>query len=186
MAKAKRVSMLNSPSPTPLAGEGKSGLRWLWLAGLVLLLDQVSKLAVIEHLVAYVDVIPLTSFFNLVHVHNTGAAFSLFADQPGWQRSFFVTVAAIASAVMLYLLHKTTNHRLFNIALALILGGAIGNVIDRIAYGYVIDFLDIYVAGWHWPAFNVADSAISIGAAMLIFDSLRTPRDVENSDVKKT
>jgi signal peptidase II len=149
---------------------------WIWLAALVLLLDQITKLVVINNLQAYVDVIPVTSFFNLVHVHNTGAAFSLFADQPGWQRGFFVAVALVASGVILYLLRKTAGRRLFSAALALILGGAIGNVYDRIAYGHVIDFLDVVIAGWHWPAFNIADSAISVGAAMLIFDGMRKPQ----------
>ncbi len=160
---------------------GRNALVWLWLSLLVLLLDQASKLAVIEQLAAYVDVIAITGFFNLVHVHNTGAAFSLFADQPGWQRGFFIGVAALAAAVILYLLHKTQGRRLFSIALALILGGAIGNVIDRILYGHVIDFLDVYVGRWHWPAFNVADAAISIGAVMLIWDGMRKPRIDESA-----
>jgi signal peptidase II len=110
--------------------QGRNALVWLWLSLLVLVLDQITKLAVIDRMTAYVDVIAITGFFNLVHVHNTGAAFSLFADQPGWQRGFFVGVAAIASVVILYLLRKTQGRRLFSIALALILGGAIGNVID--------------------------------------------------------
>jgi signal peptidase II len=153
----------------------RNALVWLWLAALVLLLDQATKLAVVDRLIAYVDVIPLTGFFNLVHVHNKGAAFSLFADQPGWQRGFFIGVALIASGVILYLMRKTQGRRTFSIALALILGGAIGNVIDRILYGHVIDFLDVYVGTWHWPAFNVADSAISVGAVMLIWDGMRKP-----------
>jgi len=167
MAREKRVFAPDRP---------RSALVWLWLSALVLILDQLTKLAVIERLTAYVDVIVITGFFNLVHVHNTGAAFSLFADQPGWQRGFFVGVAAVASAVILYLLRKTQGRRSFSIALALILGGAIGNVIDRILYGHVIDFLDVHVAGWHWPAFNIADSAITLGAAMLIWDGLRKPQ----------
>jgi signal peptidase II len=148
------------------------GLRWLWLAGLVLILDQLTKLAVLGNLAPYQDVIPVTGFFNLVHVHNPGAAFSLLADQPGWQRGFFTAVALIASAVILWLLRKP-GERIFHIALALILGGAIGNVIDRILYGHVIDFLDFYVGTWHWPAFNVADSGITIGAALLIYDAFK-------------
>ena len=150
-----------------------SGLRWLWLAGLALVLDQITKVMVMDSLVAYQDVIPLTGFFNLVHVHNTGAAFSLFADQPGWQRGFFITLAGIATAVILYLLSKTRGQTLFSAALALILGGAVGNLIDRVLYGHVIDFLDFYVGSWHWPAFNVADSAITLGAALIIWDSFR-------------
>ena len=160
MAKGKRVS-------TP-----ETGLRWLWLAALTLILDQITKLAVMAKLMPYQDVIPLTGFFNLVHVHNTGAAFSLFADQPGWQRGFFIVLALLASGVMVWLLRKP-GKPLFHIALALILGGALGNVIDRALYGHVIDFLDLYVGAWHWPAFNVADSGITLGAGMLIWDSLR-------------
>jgi len=151
----------------------RNALVWLWLSALVLLLDQASKLAVIEHLTAYLDVVPLTPFFNLVHVHNTGAAFSLFADQPGWQRGFFVGIALLATAVILYLLRKTAGRPMFSAALALILGGAVGNVIDRVLYGHVIDFLDVYAGAWHWPAFNVADSAITLGAVMLIWDGMR-------------
>jgi signal peptidase II len=157
----------------PLMNPPRSGLFWLWLAALTIVLDQLSKWVVVDRLSAYADVIPLTGFFNLVHVHNTGAAFSLFADQPGWQRFFFLGIAVIATAVILYLLRKTAGRRRFSIALALILGGALGNVIDRIVYGYVIDFLDFYLGTWHWPAFNVADSAITLGAALLIWDSFR-------------
>ena len=150
----------------------KSGLAWLWLSGLVLVLDQITKLVVMQNLELY-EAIPLTDFFNLVRAHNTGAAFSLFASQPGWQRGFFIGVALIASAVILHLLRKTRGRGLFCIALALILGGAIGNVIDRTLYGYVVDFLDFYLGQWHWPAFNVADSAITMGAVLLILDTLR-------------
>lgn len=153
----------------------RSSLAWLGLAALVILLDQASKLLVIDRLDAYLDVIPLTGFFNLVHVHNTGAAFSLFADQPGWQRWFFLGIAVLASVIILFLLKKTAGRPLFSAALALILGGAIGNVIDRVLYGHVIDFLDFYLGTWHFPAFNVADSAITVGAALLIWDSLRKP-----------
>ncbi len=166
MAKGKCVH-------TPESAASRSGLSWLWLAGVMILLDQITKLAVIGRLSAYVDVIPLTSFFNLVHVHNTGAAFSLFADQPGWQRYFFLGIAVIASLVILHLLRKTAGRPLYAIALVLILGGAIGNVIDRVLYGHVIDFLDFHLGGWHWPAFNVADSAITVGAVMLVWDSFR-------------
>jgi signal peptidase II len=148
---------------------------WMWLAALVLLLDQLSKMAVISRIQPYIESIPLTSFFNLVHVHNTGAAFSLFANQPGWQRGFFIAVALIAAGIILYLLRKTEGRPLFSAALALILGGAIGNLFDRISYGHVIDFLDVYLGTWHWPAFNVADSAITVGAVLLIWDGLRKP-----------
>ncbi len=151
----------------------RSGLAWLWLAALAIVLDQLSKWALTARLTAYVDVVTLTGFFDLVHVHNTGAAFSLFADQTGWQRFFFLGLALVATAVILRLLGKTAGRPLFSAALALILGGALGNVIDRIRYGYVIDFLDFHLGAWHFPAFNVADSAITLGAALLIWDSLR-------------
>ena len=150
----------------------RNGLKWLWLSALVIVLDQITKLLVIDKLALY-DSIPLTGFFNLVRAHNTGAAFSLLADQPGWQRLFFLTVALIASGVIFHLLRKTQGRPLFCFALALILGGALGNVIDRMAYGYVVDFLDFYLGAWHWPAFNVADSGITVGAVLLIFDGLR-------------
>lgn len=151
----------------------RSGLSWLWLAALVLILDQITKVMVMTRLTAYQDVIPITGFFNLVHVHNTGAAFSLFADQPGWQRGFFMVVGLVAASLMIYLLRKTRGRTLFSLALALILGGAIGNVIDRALYGHVIDFLDFYLGDWHWPSFNVADSGISVGAVLLVLDSFR-------------
>jgi signal peptidase II len=151
----------------------RSSLIWLWLSALAIVLDQLSKWAVVSRLAAYIDTMPLTSFLNLVHVHNTGAAFSLFANQSGWQRFFFLGVGILAAAVIFYLLKKSTGRPLFAAALALILGGALGNVIDRVRYGYVIDFLDFYLNTWHFPAFNVADSAITLGAGLLIWDSLK-------------
>ena len=153
----------------------RSGLQWLWLSVLVLVLDQASKLAVTHHLALY-EAIPLAPFFSLVYWQNTGAAFSLFADQPGWQRGFFIFVALAAVAVILYLLRRTRGRALFCAALAMILGGALGNVIDRFAYGHVVDFLLFHWQDWFYPAFNVADSGITVGAALLIIDSLRKDR----------
>lgn len=150
----------------------KAGLWWLWLSALVLVLDQASKLLVMATLTPYHEVVAVTPFLNLVHVHNTGAAFSLLADQSGWQRWFFLAIASIASGVILWLLAGTRGRAVFAIGLALILGGALGNLIDRLAYGHVVDFLDFHVAGWHWPVFNVADSAITLGAGLIIWDSL--------------
>ena len=155
----------------------KTGLRWLWLAGLTLVLDQITKLAVLAKLAPYQDVVHLTDFFSLVHWHNTGAAFSLFADQPGWQRGFFIALALTASAVIFHLLKKPADRPIFHIALALILGGAIGNLIDRAVYGHVVDFLLFHWRDWFFPAFNVADSGITLGAGLLILDSLRS-RDI--------
>ncbi|HEX8978294.1 MAG TPA: signal peptidase II [Parasulfuritortus sp.] len=153
----------------------RSGLQWLWLSVLVLVLDQASKLAITHHIALH-DAIPLTPFFSLVYWQNTGAAFSLFADQPGWQRGFFIFVALAAVAVILYLLRRTRGRALFCAALAMILGGALGNVIDRFAYGHVVDFLLFHWQDWFYPAFNVADSGITVGAALLIIDSLRKDR----------
>lgn len=167
----------NPPSPASggeAGGEGKSGLTWLWLSALIIAFDQATKLLLIEHMALH-ETIPVTDFFNLVRAHNSGAAFSLLADQPGWQRLFFLAAGLVASGVIVHLLRKTRGQPLFCLALALILGGALGNVIDRAAYGYVVDFLDFYLGSWHWPAFNVADSGITVGAALLIFDSLRKP-----------
>jgi len=124
----------------------------------------------------YGEGIALTSFFNLVHARNTGAAFSFLANEGGWQRFFFIGIATAASILIVYLLRKHAEERGFCLALSLVLGGALGNLIDRVRFGYVVDFLDFYYAGWHFPAFNVADSAISIGAALLIWDSLRSQK----------
>jgi signal peptidase II len=114
----------------------------------------------------------VSSFFNLVRVHNSGAAFSFLADASGWQRWFFTGLGLVAAVVIVWMLKNHAGQRLFGFALACILGGAVGNVIDRVLYGYVVDFLDFHWAGMHFPAFNVADSAISVGAACLILDEL--------------
>ncbi len=115
---------------------------------------------------------PVASFFNLVRVHNSGAAFSFLADASGWQRWFFTGVGVVATVFIVYLLKAHPGQKLFCFALACILGGAVGNVIDRLLHGYVIDFLDFHWAGWHFPAFNLADSAITLGAICMIADEL--------------
>jgi signal peptidase II len=150
-------------------------LPWIGLAAAVVLADQLSKLAV-ERAFDFGDVRPVTSFFNLVLTYNKGAAFSFLASASGWQGAFLVGVAIAASAFIVYLLARHGEQRLFAFALALILGGAIGNLIDRLAYGHVIDFLDFHWRGWHWPAFNLADSAIVGGAGLLILDELMRVR----------
>jgi signal peptidase II len=106
-------------------------------------------------------------------VYNKGAAFSFLSDQPGWQRYFFTGISTLASLFIVWMLKRNPTQRLFCWALALILGGALGNLIDRVAYGHVIDFLDFHLAGWHWPAFNVADSAITVGALLFVLDEFR-------------
>ena len=150
-------------------------MRWLSLSLLVIVLDQISKFW-IDGTFQYGEGIALTSFFNLVHARNTGAAFSFLANEGGWQRFFFIGIATAASILIVYLLRKHAEERGFCLALSLVLGGALGNLIDRVRFGYVVDFLDFYYAGWHFPAFNVADSAISVGAALLIWDSLRSQK----------
>jgi signal peptidase II len=146
-------------------------LPWVALAAVIVLIDQLTKLA-IERRFDYGDVEPVTSFFNLVLTYNKGAAFSFLASASGWQKHFLTVIGIGASLFILYLLARHGGQKLFSLALTLILGGAIGNVIDRLAYGHVIDFLDFHVGGWHWPAFNVADSAIVGGAILLVVDEL--------------
>ncbi|MCF8163690.1 MAG: signal peptidase II [Sulfuritalea sp.] len=145
---------------------------WLGIAMIIVLLDQLSKIT-LSRMMVFGQSDTVTSFFNLVMVYNRGAAFSFLADQPGWQRYFFAGVSLLASLLIIWMLKRHSGQRLFCWAMTLILGGALGNLIDRIAYGYVIDFLDFHVGGFHWPAFNVADSAITLGAVLFILDELR-------------
>jgi signal peptidase II len=156
-------------------GSGKRLLTWLGIALIVIVLDQFTKTLVLGHF-QYGDARPVTGFFNLVRVHNTGAAFSFLAGAGGWQRWFFVGLGIAASVFIVWMLRTQGHQRLFAWALSLILGGALGNVIDRLLHGYVVDFLDLHWRGWHFPAFNIADAAISIGAALLILDELRRVR----------
>ncbi len=146
---------------------------WLWLALalLVLVLDQLTKWLIVGQFLLG-DSRPITSFFNLVRAHNPGAAFSFLAQAGGWQRWLFTGIGLAASALMIWMLHAHPGQKLFGFAIACILGGAIGNVIDRLVHGYVVDFLDFHWAGWHFPAFNAADSAITLGAACLLLDEL--------------
>ena len=146
-------------------------LPWVALAAVIVLIDQLTKVA-IERAFDYGDIHPVTGFFNLVLTYNKGAAFSFLASASGWQAHFLTVVGVADSLFILYLLGRHGHQRLFSLALAMILGGAIGNVIDRLAYGHVIDFLDFHVGGWHWPAFNMADSAIVGGAILLVADEL--------------
>jgi len=144
---------------------------WLGMALLILILDQFTKVLVTGYF-QLGDSRTMTSFFNLVRVHNAGAAFSFLAGASGWQRWFFTGIGIVAVAVILWMLRAHSSQRLFAFALAAILGGAIGNLVDRIAYGHVVDFLQFHYAGWYFPSFNVADSAITIGACTLILDEL--------------
>lgn len=156
--------------------------KWLALAALLVAADQLAKLAAVHYL-AVNKAVAVTPFFNLVLVYNSGAAFSILSDEAGWQRALFIVIAIVASVWIVFLLRKYPHQGLFALALSLVLAGAVGNVIDRIAIGAVIDFLDFHAWGYHWPAFNVADSAITCGAALLIWDALR-PRKSEDLDAK--
>ncbi|OIP06451.1 MAG: signal peptidase II [Betaproteobacteria bacterium CG2_30_59_46] len=152
----------------------RSGWGWLALSAVVIALDQLTKQWVSQSL-AFGEAIPVMPSFNLVLAHNTGAAFSFLAGAGGWQRGFFSVIAVVAAGVIVHLLRKHHEEKIFSLALALILGGALGNLIDRILLGHVVDFLDFYVQGYHWPAFNVADMAITGGAGLLIWGSLKKP-----------
>lgn len=154
--------------------------RWLVVASVVIVLDQLSKAAINSHFI-YGESLAVMPLFNLVLAHNTGAAFSFLHDAGGMQRWLFSAVAIIGSVWIVLLLRKHQAEKLFSFALALILGGALGNLIDRIAYGYVVDFLDFYWSSYHFAAFNVADSAITCGAALMILDSFRGKEDGSSS-----
>ncbi len=146
--------------------------KWLWISALVFAVDQITKWAVFLSM-EYHSMIPVLPFFSLVHVHNTGAAFSFLADAGGWQRWFFLDVAIATSAFILYLLRKHHHEALMSVSLALILGGAIGNIFDRLWHGFVVDFFYFYYQTWSFPAFNIADAAITVGAVLLIADGFR-------------
>ena len=158
-----------------MARRGQAGglglVHWLGLALVLLIADQFTKVLVLGSFQLGEGKV-VSSFFNLVRVHNAGAAFSFLAGASGWQRWFFTGLGVAAAVLIVWMLKNHAGQRLFGFALACILGGAIGNVIDRVLYGYVVDFLDFHWAGIHFPAFNLADSAISIGAACLILDEL--------------
>lgn len=148
------------------------GVPWLALSLGIVIADQATKAWAQAALSAY-EAVAVTPFFNLVLVHNTGAAFSFLAGAGGWQRWFFVGLTlVIAAGVAVWLVRSADQSRATPLALALVLGGALGNLIDRLRFGYVIDFFDVHAAGWHWPAFNVADAAISCGAVLLVILAL--------------
>lgn len=148
---------------------------WLGLSLVIVLVDQFTKTLILGYY-KYADATYVTSFFNVVRAHNTGAAFSFLADADGWQRWLFTGIGVAAAVFIVWMLKSHAGQKLFSFSMAAILGGAIGNVIDRLMHGYVVDFLDFHLAGRHFPAFNVADSAITIGAICLILDELRRVR----------
>jgi signal peptidase II len=146
---------------------------WIAIAVVIALADQASKSAITSSL-RLGEVRGVTGFFNLVLAHNRGAAFSFLSDAGGWQRLLFIGIAVLATAFIVAMLARHSGERVFSAGLALILGGALGNLWDRIVLGYVVDFLDFHAYGWHFWAFNLADSAITVGASLLILDSLRS------------
>ncbi len=163
----------------------KSMLPWLCLSALVIVIDLYTK-HLVQRSFVYGEHLSVTSFFDLVRYHNEGAAFSFLANAGGWQHLFFSTVAGIASLVIIYLLYKNTgdksndshahNQKLFCLGLALILGGALGNLYDRMTLGYVVDFLFFHINTFYWPAFNVADSAICVGVGLILLDGFKKPQ----------
>lgn len=157
------------------AGAWRAVAAWLAVAIGVAALDQATKALVQAHLDPG-EAVPVTGFFNLVLVFNTGAAFSFLAGASGWQRELFIGIGVVAAGVIVVLLRRHAHERLFCAGLAAILGGALGNLYDRVLLGRVVDFLDFHAAGWHWPAFNAADSAITVGAGLVILDALLASR----------
>ena len=146
---------------------------WPWLAWAVIILiaDQITKTLILTHY-QLGDSTFITSFFNIVRAHNTGAAFSFLSDAGGWQRWLFTGIGVAATIFIVWQLRAHPGQKLFSFALSSILGGAVGNVVDRLMHGYVVDFLQFHYAGWYFPSFNLADSAITVGAACLILDEL--------------
>ena len=166
--------MATKPSPKTSYKKPSSGtsvLPWLGLALLLLIADQFTKVLILGYY-RLGDATHVTSFFNVVRVHNTGAAFSFLASASGWQRWFFTGIGLAAAVFIVWMLKSHAGQKLFSFAMACILAGAVGNVIDRTLHGYVVDFLDFHYGGWHFWAFNVADSAITVGAICLVLDEL--------------
>jgi len=145
--------------------------RWLGIALVIVVLDQLTKALILQHF-QLGEGTPVTSFFNIVRVHNPGAAFSFLAWASGWQRWFFIGLGFAAAVFIVWMLRSHGGQRMFSWALSLILGGALGNVVDRMLHGYVVDFIQVHYGGWYFPSFNIADSAITIGAALLILDEI--------------
>jgi signal peptidase II len=148
--------------------------KWLGISAIVTALDLYTK-HLIQQAFAFGDKLTVTSYFDLVRYHNEGAAFGFLNDAGGWQKWFFTAISAIAIIVITYLIKKHSEQKLFCLGLALVLGGAIGNLYDRITLGYVVDFLNFHINNYYWPAFNVADSAICVGVALLLIDSFKKP-----------
>ena len=160
-----------------------SGVRWLWVAMVIFLMDIGIKLLVMDTIdYGWANRIEVLPFFNLLYVKNYGAAFSFLSDQAGWQRWLFTGIAFGVTGLLTYWMRKlSAKEKWNNIAYALIIGGAVGNVFDRVVHGFVVDYLDFFWGSYHWPAFNLADSAICIGAVMIILDGFRNKKGQETS-----
>lgn len=167
----------------PESGFKLQNVYWLWLSVLVIVADQIVKQLLVNHFALY-ESLPLTGWLNLTLVHNTGAAFSLLRGASPW---LFVGLGvAVTVGILIWMRRHPHGHRLMAIALSLIVGGALGNVIDRVMRGYVVDFMDFHIGAWHYPAFNMADCAICIGAALIVIDMLVPDRGTRHKDKKKT
>ncbi|MFP1723357.1 signal peptidase II [Lonsdalea quercina] len=161
-----------------------TGLRWLWLALVVLVVDLGSKQWVMTHF-QLGESLPLIPFFNLTYAHNPGAAFSFLADKDGWQRWFFAVIALAITAALLVLMYRSSaSQKLNNIAYAMIIGGAVGNLTDRLVHGYVIDFVDFYINDWHYPIFNIADAGICIGALLIVLEGFFVSSEKKKAEGK--
>lgn len=161
-----------------------TGLRWLWLALVVLVVDLGSKQWVMTHF-QLGESLPLIPFFNLTYAHNPGAAFSFLADKDGWQRWFFAVIALAITAALLVLMYRSSaSQKLNNMAYAMIIGGAVGNLTDRIVHGYVIDFVDFYINDWHYPIFNIADAGICIGALLIVLEGFFVSSEKKRAEGK--
>ncbi len=177
--------MTTNLTPVNTTSTPQKLLPWLAIALLVMVLDQLTKRMIIGSFTEGASQF-ITSFFNLVRWHNKGAAFSFLANSSGWQRWFFCTLGTLASLFIVWMLKRPDQSTLSRGALALILGGAVGNVIDRFAYGHVVDFIQVHANGWYFPAFNVADSAISVGAMLLILEEILRMRQGRSTQEKST
>ncbi len=159
-------------------------LRWLWISVVVIVFDLSTKFY-FDSTFQYGESRYVTPFFNWVLVYNPGAAFSFLADAGGWQRGFFIVLTLVITSVLLWMLRSNHNNRWLATALVLVIGGAIGNLFDRVVHGHVIDFIQLHAGGYYWPAFNIADSAICVGAVMLILDAFWSPKVEEDKSAGK-
>lgn len=182
MSKKRANPTMNIPPETGRHG-ALGQVRWLWLSVAVIAVDQLSKWIIGHHMNLF-DTVRIGSFFQLTLLHNTGAAFSFLSSASGWQQWVFIALGLIVSVIILFWLRRLprSERRLLGAGLALVLGGALGNVIDRVARGFVIDFFDFFYKGHHFPPFNVADSAITVGAILVIVDTLLANRQMRKTD----